>query len=155
MGNEIVADRYEIERSADGAIYSRIGVLNATNRSLYAMQGAGPISDFNYYRLKITDKNGKYFYSAVRTINIVKYKAVMVYPNPDKNIFCVKLPLNLFNKKVTISLRSMDGKLLFTDKMFTAGQTAIIDVSKFANGKYYIRIATNADVFNKLIEVIR
>ena len=79
----------------------------------------------------------------------------MVYPNPDKNIFCVKLPLNLFNKKVTISLRSMDGKLLFTDKMFTAGQTAIIDVSKFANSKYYIRIATNADVINKLIEVMR
>lgn len=51
MGNEIVTDRYEIERSADGAIYNSIGILNVTNQSLYAMQGAGPISDFNYYRL--------------------------------------------------------------------------------------------------------
>ena len=155
MCNEIVADRYEIERSADGAIYSRIGVLNATNLSLYAMQDAGPVSGFNYYRLKITDKDGKYFYSAVLTIHIDKSNAVMVYPNPAKNIVYVKLPENLFNKKVTMSLRSMDGKLLFTDKMFTTGQTAIIDVSKFANGKYYIHIATNADVINKLIEVIR
>ena len=155
MGNEIVADYYEIERSADGTYYSSIGILKATNRRLYTMQDAGPVSGFNYYRLKITDKDGKYFYSTVHNIQIDKSNAVMVYPNPAKNIIYLKLPENLINKKVTISLRSMDGKLLFTDKMFAAGQTAMIDVSKFANGKYHIRIATNADVIYKLIEVIR
>jgi hypothetical protein len=155
MSNENSVDYYEMERSADGTNFSSIGTIPATNRRFYSLQDASPLTGVIFYRLKIIDKDGKRLYSDVRTITINKSIGVMVYPNPAKAVINVKLPESLINKKTIISLSSMDGKLLFSSKMSAAGQTAIIDVSKFANGKYHIRIATDTEVINTLIEVIR
>jgi hypothetical protein len=154
MGNETAVDRYEMERSTDAVNYSSIGLVTAANKRVYNLQDASPKAGLTYYRLKIIDTDGKYLFSTVRTIEIRKTDGIIVYPNPAKDVIHVKLPEGLVNKKVTISLSGMDGKLLYSSKMLAAGQTAIIDVSKLANGKYHILVASDVAVVNKLIEVI-
>ena len=155
VDNETTAERYDVEHSANGVQYSRVGSLAAVNISRYALQDADPVNGLNYYRLKIIEKDGRYVYSEVVIMQINKIMGVVVYPNPANDVLTIKLPENLFNKKVTMSLRSMDGKILFTNTKQAGGQMVLIDVSKIANGSYHLRIAFGGKVINKMIEVIR
>lgn len=83
--NEVNTLEFNIERSADGNIFTKIGTV--------AAQGFGGRSyTFNpvqakgtaYYRLKMVDKDGKYTYSDIKalTLNCNADKFITVYPNP-------------------------------------------------------------------------
>ena len=155
MSNETTVEKYLVERSMDGTNFSSIGVVAATNRRFYTLQDANPATGLSYYRLTIIDKDGKYLYSSVHAINSSNTSGIMVYPNPAKDNLTIRLPAQLQNKKVAISLSGMDGKLLYSSNIVAAAPTATIDVGKLANGKYHVRIATDKAIINKLIEVLR
>ena len=83
--NEHNTARFDIERSADGASFEKIGAVAAKGNSStladYYFQDKHPISGINYYRLRQVDLDGRANYSqAVQ----VKWEASItgVYPNP-------------------------------------------------------------------------
>jgi len=65
---------FEVERSLDGNNFSSIGRVTAVNQpGNHTYQIADPIAIFNapiYYRLRMTDIDGRFRYSPVRTITI-------------------------------------------------------------------------------------
>ncbi len=149
---------YELEYSKDGgSSYSNFTSVAANNNlsAVYNAVHTTPAAGISYYRIKIVDKNGTITYSDVRKVNFGKITSVAVYPNPARVEVNLTLTAAMVNKAATISILSIDGKLLATKQLVAASQTETVDLSKFASGKYIVRIVTPAEVINKTIEVIR
>jgi hypothetical protein len=84
--------RYEVERSSNSIDYQRIETINCHNSQAaqtYTHTDVAPANGLFYYRIKQVDKDGKFSYSAVRTVNFDLATVVQVYPNPAKNLLLV------------------------------------------------------------------
>lgn len=86
-GNEVNTEKFIVERSNDGQHYTAIGTVAAANQSSrtnYAYTDLQPAAGLNYYRLRITDKDGGFSYSPVRRVSFAGIAAdVNIYPNPS------------------------------------------------------------------------
>jgi predicted outer membrane repeat protein len=85
--NEVNADGFIIERSADGGTWQSLSFVPATGSgsltTLYNFIDMYPQTGINYYRLKQVDVNGSFTYSVTRKIEIGAGSAnARVYPNP-------------------------------------------------------------------------
>ena len=79
------AAKFEIEKSADGKVYSTIATVNAANdgaQSTYNYTDSKTNQPNIYYRLKITDKDGVITYSKVIIINFNKALLNLKIANP-------------------------------------------------------------------------
>jgi Secretion system C-terminal sorting domain/SdrD B-like domain len=156
VAEQLNISNYQVEFSSNGVSFSSFTNV-AANGNLTATYNAdhlNPLPGINYYRLKFVEINGTISYSDIRKVTLAKSAAVNVYPNPANNVVNITLTCSMINKAVSISVITIDGKLLSSQKIAKANQTVIIDVSRFANGKYFLRIVTENDVFNKAIEVL-
>ncbi|HKP32777.1 MAG TPA: T9SS type A sorting domain-containing protein [Chitinophagaceae bacterium] len=86
-GAELNNSNFEIERSADGRGFSKIGNVAARgSSSSYEFVDAAPLSKINYYRLKQLDVDSKHTYSKVLIIRADLGKLEMkIAPNPVVN----------------------------------------------------------------------
>lgn len=83
---EINAEKYVIERSANGQQFTAVGEVAARNLSIAADYGffdPNPLPGISFYRLRNLDQDGKSGYSNIVRVNLSKDgKSVIVYPNP-------------------------------------------------------------------------
>lgn len=83
--------QYQVERSADGKNYVKVGTINAAGASneliKYQFKDVLPGSGAYYYRLKQVDIDGKFEYSKSVYVNSKKGSGIVtsVFPNPFKN----------------------------------------------------------------------
>lgn len=73
--NEIDVNNIEIERSKDGTNFNVIKTIKATgngsiNENSYYFKDEFCLPGRNYYRLKIIDNNGSYYYSDIKVVNL-------------------------------------------------------------------------------------
>ncbi|MET0298940.1 MAG: T9SS type A sorting domain-containing protein, partial [Flavitalea sp.] len=91
-------DRFDIERSADGRVFTKIGsvaslVGTSTTVQNYQYTDKTPLDASNYYRLAQVDLDGTTTYSEVRLVSFnVKAGVLKVFPNPVKTNLHVQLP---------------------------------------------------------------
>lgn len=85
-------DFFTVERSDDGKTFESLLTKksqgNTNQISYYQGLDKLPYEDVSYYRLKQTDKDGKFSYSSIESINFkTKYNEsfVNVYPNPSSD----------------------------------------------------------------------
>jgi hypothetical protein len=80
-------DKFIVERSADGLTFSAIAqIVGAGNSQVtlnYNFNDQSPLVGKSYYRLKSTDFDGAYDYSAVVAATVADTKTMTVYPNPS------------------------------------------------------------------------
>ncbi|MBL0145599.1 MAG: T9SS type A sorting domain-containing protein [Chitinophagaceae bacterium] len=147
---------YEIEYSTNGINYISIGRKTATGSRKYTLVHISPKQGLNYYRLKTIDKDDKVSYSEVRTVNFGKSGKVSIYPNPaSSNTITIMPAADMLNKAATISLLTMDGKVVHQQNTTSLSQTQTVNISKLAGGKYIVRIVVNKQVINEQIEVLK
>lgn len=139
--NELNADKFIIERSANGIDYSAIGSVRAYNngsKNNYSFTDGQPDNGLNLYRLKMLDKDETFRYSPVRKINFDNTgDDITVYPVPvlDGMLFIAASA-----KTKSVLLYDVAGRLI---RSFTPGvNNNTIDVSGMAKGTYQIRIFT-------------
>lgn len=104
-------NKYQIERSADGSVFTAIGDVTARNSMIatsYGFFDPNPLRGVNFYRLKSIDIDGKSAYSSIVKINLDKsVEGIILYPSPVTRGY--------------ISLQSADlAKGNYGVKMFTA-----------------------------------
>ncbi|MCP9750063.1 chondroitinase-B domain-containing protein [Ferruginibacter sp. HRS2-29] len=132
---EINEDRYEVEWSADGNSFTKIGSVGAVGNSalqVYTFYDAAHLKGKSQYRLKIFTKDGRYTYSSICTIG---YGAsIQAYPNPVTD----KLTINL-DRPATIELFAADGRKVKTLSARQGG-TIQIELKGIAAGIYLLRI---------------
>lgn len=139
--SEINNDYFTIERSQNGEDWEFVSTLDGAGFSqgirAYESEDIEPFSGLSYYRLKQTDFDGNYTYSAIRSVTIddEQQHVFQIFPNPVINA------LNLASNEFPISsYQLIDGngqtieKITLQEDQF---QTTI-DMSGFANGLYYL-----------------
>ena len=148
---EVNNEEYTIERSADGQNFTAIGnvpgVGNTTNISRYSFKDTNPLSGSAYYRIKQTDRDGKFSYSdVIRVSNSeVALKGIRLFPNPVSG----KMPLtiengNWSNKKVTITIYNAVGGIVRQEQItFGSDSRAKINVESLQKGSYFITTSIN------------
>lgn len=144
--SEVNSDYFELQRSADGTNFtSTLGKLNAAGNSSstknYSITDAQPLSNWNYYRIKQVDKDGKTAYSNVAAINFEKgASVVIIYPNPAKDKLTIEYTAT---KAGSVQLQVLDskGSLVLTDNApVTVGRnTNSINITALTSGVYILR----------------
>lgn len=151
------SSHFEIERSLDGVNFTRLGKViaagNSTNKTNYGFNDIHPLAGINYYRLKMLDKDGKFTYSNIVTVNAnVKGNVLSaIYPSP----FTSKLNITVATEtapKAEVEIFDNAGKLAV--KYTTAVSKGINNITienldKLSKGVYIIKVKLGEDVFTK------
>lgn len=138
--DEMNTHRFDIERSLNGSHYNRISTVKAgfTN---YTFTDEQPLPGINYYRLKVIDNDGKFSYSAVKSVNNYPGIGVSIYPNPVPGKLQVQMESD---QQMNLQLRvfnSIGQTLLTTSLSIPAGKTIKAwDISNLEKGNYFLQL---------------
>lgn len=138
VADEVNVNNYIVERSSDGLSFSSIAVVNATATT--ALENQYQATDkqlhngITYYRIKQTDKDGKYSYSKTVLVHVTETGEVVVWPNPAAST------LNIQNGQPMQRLQCFNstGQLMYDVK--PAANQYSIPVQQWAPGVYYIKV---------------
>lgn len=85
---------------------------------------------------------------------VEKVSSIKVYPTPANDVVNIVLDDASANAECTISVISMDGKVIQATKSSRL-KTIKLDVSKLVRGVYTLRISTNSQITNNVITITR
>ncbi|MDO7877818.1 Ig-like domain-containing protein, partial [Hymenobacter sp. ASUV-10] len=138
------AARFEVERSADGKQFGKIGNVTAqgstARRSAYAFVDATPPAGTSYYRLRQVDRDGSASYSPVRALTIGGQASLTLYPNPARTAVAVA------GLRAGASVEVFDalGRAVARATADAAGTARLALPSGLAAGVYVVRSGTQA-----------
>jgi hypothetical protein len=138
--NEQDTRTYEIQKSLTGSNFSFMATVASRllSQSAYIDYDFNPALGWNYYRLKVIDKSGSFFYSDIRPVKFAKgQEEVKIFPVPATDVLNVLLPSSYINN-ATLLLYGIDGKFIATLK--PSVNNVKINVKPLAGGTYIIRI---------------
>ncbi len=146
--DETEVSYYEAEKSTDGVNFftlnSKVQPAVLQHKADYSTLDEKTGAEEQYYRIKITGKDGSTSYSEkVKMEN--NSAALSVYPNPATNGI-IKLQLNKANAGVyTTNLLAENGQIVNTDIINHAGGTAVKTIQlkqHLTSGMYQLKITT-------------
>lgn len=153
--SEINSKFFEVQRSADGASFVKIGQVGAAGNSSgsnidYSFLDPAPLTGYNYYRLKMVDIDEAYEYSStllIRFDNTNSSSSVIVNPNPviDKLQLSWK---NMPAAEYTVDIINPGGEIVRTQKVTVNSfvQTTVIPrESNWGSGLFVVRIRSSKD----------
>jgi hypothetical protein len=127
---------FEIERSATGYNFEKIGELGGfDDERYYSFEDLYPGTD-NYYRLKMIDPDGSYRYSKVVHLEFESRDAVFsLSPNPVVDLAVVRFDYSL-DRNSQILIYNMLGKLVRTINVPAHSNFQTIPVGDLPKGNY-------------------
>lgn len=156
--NEINTKNFEIERSANGSEFEKIGVVKANSNGV--SQNRYTFTDGNilglktqnlYYRLKQVDNDGKFKYSKIVRIKTAQEMEISnIYPNPVLQKLSLILS-SLVASKANILITDVSGKVFKNQSVqLNNGDNNIsIDVVGLTSGFYSLKVVTvNGETLN-------
>jgi Secretion system C-terminal sorting domain len=147
--NEINTSHFIVQRSNDGISFKDIGRVEAKNtimNNTYAFTDSKPMNGTNFYRLQMTDRDGKITYSNIAIVKIdSKEQQIVAYPNPVKRSESLQLSLqNITASKIEI-INSL-GQVVYSNSAKQTGSIGIPVSSVLAPGQYVVRIVSEDKV---------
>jgi hypothetical protein len=151
--NEINFSSYEVEWSTNGSNYEKISSIKGINAANYQSVHSTPSVGVNYYRLKMIDKDGKYSYSPVRTVDVRSKSFINVYPNPAKQFLTLTFDNTV--TKAEIRLISAVGTVVKRFQNVT-GLQYTISVADLASGYYTIQLVqSSTNIISQKIQIVK
>ncbi len=144
--NEVNVEKYELEKSKDGNIYSVLTsalAKNNLNKSYYNAKDYLYQAGTYFYRLKMIDVDGKLSYSNVVKITKTAGVSVAISPNPVKN----KLTISGVPSEATVRIVDNNGKTILTKRVQQQGQL-VIDLPLLNAGVYIVQVITRESKTN-------
>ncbi len=139
------AKKYQIERSADGRSFEKIGEVLANGRSSkYEFLDQNPLAGNNYYRLNLVDIDEKQEYSKSVRVLFQRDPSITIKPNPAHRFLQLTFDLQGMS---SIGLYDQHGRLVkeFT-RNFTLNQPVSLDISGIGSGVYVVKIRSGSFV---------
>lgn len=145
--SEMNNDYFTIERSKNGIDWMDVetidGAGNSSSLLRYSTLDPKPYDNISYYRLKQTDFDGQFEYSAIETVNIKQTldEPITVFPNPIEN----KLTITGFNFDLKqFRIFNSLGQDVTTISKITVNELGEIsvDFTKLNSGLYFIKTDT-------------
>jgi type IX secretion system substrate protein/fibronectin type III domain protein len=140
---EINSSHFEVERSADGINWVKIGTVtakgNSSSASNYEYVDANPLAT-NYYRIRMVNLNGDYRYTTMRVIKLLQLKGIVIFPNPARNYVNVSVSESAVD--LNVKLISPLGQVLQVLQVKAGtGTTLTLDVHNYAQGTYLLQVS--------------
>jgi hypothetical protein len=156
--SEINLRRFEVERSADGIAFSKIGTVAAENNTSgagYSFTDPGIGADAAYYHLKSIDADGSFTYSDVAKIDAVTASAsIRIRNNPFTDHIGIDFG-NVQSGLVKVRLFDMEGKVVYLTEKSLVGLNKIeINIPvKLSAGTYVVQVVSNSgSLVKKLVK---
>ncbi len=137
------ADVFEIQRSTDGLVFDKIGLVKATGNSdvirNYAYLDTETSKEINYYRIKQLDWDGKFSYSRVIAVRRQNLNGYTLYPNPCSH----RLNFDISGHDQSFSVKISDsyGHIIMEFIAGSLAQNNTWDTGHLAEGIYLVEIA--------------
>ncbi len=163
--SEINNDHFDVERSADGNTWDKIGEVKGngtTNEEQnYILTDSRPLAGTNYYRLKQVDVDGKYEYSSIVVVDFdnvsdgqVNTTIMQVYPNPLASGRALNIALRESNENIKqVVITNQMGQVVYTTDMQDQMQEYMVQGLDLAAGIYIVNVVSesNATFSGKII----
>ncbi|MEP6846546.1 MAG: T9SS type A sorting domain-containing protein, partial [Panacibacter sp.] len=131
---------FTIERSIDGEHFQQLATVGAAGNSsvskTYQFIDQLPLNGKGYYRITQVDKDGKFTYSPVRSLEFLLKHVVTITPNPAKDKIAITVSGN--DKALKIYIMDAGGKTVSIFNM--QGQYLQLNLPNIAPGVYYVRV---------------
>lgn len=128
---------YEVQRSADGSSFTKIGFVSANHAPSYNFTDSKPIA-VAYYRIKSVDNDGSYKYSSIVSLKGQQSDVVLkAFPMPVQNELTIQY--NAANSSSRIDILSADGRMIKTLSLVAGSQEMKVDLSTAKAGVYFAR----------------
>ncbi|MCB9232373.1 MAG: T9SS type A sorting domain-containing protein [Bacteroidia bacterium] len=143
VGQEDALQAYTVERSGNGTAFEELGNLAPEGKSNYSLADKNPLLGSNWYRLRMTDQNGRYQYSKQVEIVLGPESGISLefFPNPVQA--GGKLHFNLANEEaLNLDLMDAAGKLVRELNYPPSTGSSLqkdIDLNGLAPGLYLVR----------------
>ena len=140
--------RYEVERSADGNSFARVGTVAASGNNFsditYSWMDATPLTGNNFYRIKSIGASGETKYTYIVKVLIGNVKpGYSISPNPVEGSIVNLQFKNQPQGRYNIRLMSSIGEVIFTSIAEHAGgnSTQLLNLpAAIARGAYQLEI---------------
>jgi hypothetical protein len=144
--NENNLNNYKVQRSADGKSFTDLANAPVAAKNLaisasYSITDNSPLSGYNYYRLKITEKSGSVTYSSVvfAKTNKTGASSIRVFPNPTADYLQIEAKSSL-DTKSTISIINANGATLKSGQYnFSNLAVVTLNIKQLPAGKYFLK----------------
>lgn len=144
--HEVNTSHFDIERSLDGASFESVGIVAASGNGQADYTFTNTISTMvpvYFYRLKMTDLDGKYQYSnIVRISNDPGTVKLSIFPNPSNKLITINS-----NTRQEALITSSNGQII-TRLILTKGSQSL-NISTLNTGIYFIQTQNEVSRFIK------
>ena len=143
--------QFNIQRSTNNQTWQTIGTVKATNNpsgAKYNFTDDAPLSNINYYRLEMVDRDGKMDYSKVVSVSGKDGKQLLsVYPNP------VKAELTLLTDGNTEGgvIYDMTGRIVRQ----ISENSSKVNVQDLPNGVYFVRLLAKNGLASEAVRFVK
>jgi len=128
---------YEVQRSADGSNFTKIGFVNANQSPSYSFTDSKAIA-VAYYRIKSIDNDGSYKYSSIVSLKGQQSDIVLkAFPMPVQSELTIQY--NSANNNSKIDILSADGRMIRSISLVNGSQETKLDLSSAKAGVYFAR----------------
>ncbi len=135
--SESKSSRYEVEVSADGSKYIKVGMVpskNAANGASYNFNYKG-FDGTSFFRLKMVDADGNFTYSPVQKLSLpCNLTTVQVYPNPARE----QTLITGLKAGMQVQLINAQGQKLWSQKV--SNSALPVSLSAFSSGLYMVQV---------------
>ena len=138
--------RYELQFSPDGihfrplAIREHLGAESSTAAPRYAWQNRAPKPGRNYFRIQLSDDEGRRKYSEVHQLVFAAGSTIaMLFPNPVQDYLNLEF-FETFGEQVRVELYDFQGTLLTEQALSMGEQDLRFSVGGLSSGIYFARI---------------
>lgn len=163
VDNAAVVDRYEVERSADGVVFEKIGEVEAGKDgdalNEYSLADLNPAPGIYYYRVKaVSSAYDVYDYTETVKVKVAKNGSQLyVFPNPvTENVIGVKMSAAMPAGMYTIRLVNGAGQGVFNTRIQhnKAAGTELINYPSFVTAGTYQLEVTGPDKKRSVVNVV-
>lgn len=150
VADEVDVRGYEVEKSTNGATFTKVGFVAANGKPAYSFTDGAMTEGVVYYRVKNVDLDGKYKYSSVVKLNgksNTSSTVLKAFPSPAQSQ--VTLQHEKLGASGFITLTTLSGQVV---KRITPGAQAVqtvIDLNGTQPGMYLLQTSDgNGNVEN-------
>jgi hypothetical protein len=156
--DEVNSQKYEVERSFDGSNFYRIGTVPSNNlmgTNNYSLTDNSPSEGWNYYRLKMIDKDGSFEYSSIQSVNFSGVDGIFVMaPNPSREFTIIQFKKPV--KKAEIILFDVNGRQIIRNTINGTGLISYrLNTVGLPGGTYTVAVVIEGDRVTKQLVIAR
>ncbi len=150
-------DKIELQKSNDGINFEEIGFFDIDNHGLSRKETNiysfldNKLNENNYYRLKIFDIDGSYYFSKKLFVFGEETRdKLILFPNP---VFDKMTINNTTERDIQVDLLNNMGCTIFNKIKVNASSFSNIDFTSLPRGVYYLRVNSQGEIDN--IKIIK